>query len=101
MSSALRIFQIQWYGMVWYGVVWHGMVRYGVVWHGMVWDRQESLCERFFLKHENLQTMIFLPNKPSATYELKIKCRYNNYFCKTERFRKSFVPQIVSKLICN
>ena len=55
-------------------------------------DRRESLCERFFLKHENLQTLNeFLSNKSAATYDLRIKCKYNNYFCKTERFKKSFV----------
>ena len=65
-------------------------------------ERQESLCERFFLKHENLQTINeFLPNKSAATYDFRIKCKYNNYFCKTERFRKSFLPQIISKLNCN
>ena len=65
-------------------------------------DRRESLCERFFLKHENLQTLNeFLPNKSAATYDLRIKCKYNIYFCKTERFEKSFLPQIISNLNCN
>ena len=33
-------------------------------------ERRESLCERFFLKHENLQTINeFLPNKSAATYD--------------------------------
>ena len=65
-------------------------------------ERRESLCERFLLKHENLQTINeFLPNKSAATYDFRIKCKYNNYFCKTERFRKPFLPQIISKLSCN
>ena len=65
-------------------------------------ERRESLCERFFLKHENLQTINeLLPNKSAATYDFRTKCKYNNYFCKTERFRKSFLPQIISKLNCN
>ena len=64
--------------------------------------RRESLCKRFFLKHENLQTLNkSLPNKSAATYDLRIKCKYNNYFCKTELFKKSFLPQIISKLNCN
>ena len=47
-------------------------------------ERRESLCERFFLKHENLQTISeFLPNKSAATYDFRIKCKYSNYFCKT------------------
>ena len=54
-------------------------------------ERQESLCKRFFLKHENLHTINeFLPNKSAATYDFRTKCKYNNYFCKTECFRKSF-----------
>ena len=65
-------------------------------------ERRESLCEQFFLKLENLQTINeFLPNKSAATYDFRIKCKYNNYFCKTERFRKPFLPQIISKLSCN
>ena len=44
-----------------------------------------------FKAYENLQTLNeFLPNKSAATYDLRIKCKYNNYFCKTERFKKSF-----------
>ena len=65
-------------------------------------DRRESLCKRYFLKHENLQTLNKpLPNKSAAKYDLRIKCKYNNYFCKTELFKKSFLPQIISKLNCN
>ena len=65
-------------------------------------DRRESLCKRFFLKHENPRTRNeFLPNKSAATYDLRIKCKYNNHFCKTERFKKPFLPQIISKLNCN
>ena len=64
-------------------------------------ERRETLCERFFLTHENLQTINELPNKSAATYDFRTKCKYNNYFCKTERFRKSFLPQIISKLNCN
>ena len=42
-------------------------------------ERRESLCERFFLKHENLQTINeCLPNKSTATYDFRIKCKYNN-----------------------
>ena len=58
-------------------------------------DRWESAWERFFLKHQNLQTLNeFLPNKSAATYDLRIKCKYNNYFCKTERFQKSFYHKL-------
>ena len=65
-------------------------------------EQRESLCERFFLTHENLQTINeFLPNKSTAAYDFSIKSKYNNYFCKTERFRKSFLPQIISELNCN
>ena len=58
-------------------------------------ERRESLCERFFLKHENLkQLMNSYPINPPLHMIFWIKCRYNNYFCKTERFRKSFYRKL-------
>ena len=67
-------------------------------------ERRQSLCERFFLKHENLQTINeFLPNKSAATYDFRIKCTYNNYtFVKQNVLGiKPFLPQIIAKLSCN
>ena len=64
-------------------------------------ERREILCEQFFLRDENLQKLDeFLPNKSSSVYDTRGNCKYNNYYCKTERFRKSFLPQIISKLNC-
>ena len=47
-------------------------------------ERREILCEQFFLNR--------------SVYDTRGNCKYNNYYCKTERFRKSFLPQIISKL---
>ena len=60
--------------------------------------RDENLQK---LRDENLQKLDeFLPNKSSSVYDTRGNCKYNNYYCKTERFRKSFLPQIISKLNC-
>jgi hypothetical protein len=64
-------------------------------------ERREILCEQLFLRDENLQKLDeFLPNKSSSAYDTRGNCKNNNYYCKTERFRKSFLPQIISKLNC-
>ena len=58
MSSALRIFQIQWYGMVWYGMAWCGMAWHGMVWYGMIWYGMGPA-------REFMRTILFKAREPS------------------------------------
>ena len=60
--------------------------------------RRETLCEQFFKKNENNDKLSkLLHHKATADYDMRPRCKYNNYLCRTERFRKSFFPQIISK----
>jgi hypothetical protein len=60
--------------------------------------RRETLCEQFFKKNENDDKLSeLLHHKAIADYDMRPRCKYNNYLCRTERFRKSFFPQIISK----
>ena len=38
--------------------------------------------------------------KTSSDYDLRSTCKYMNFLCKTDRFRNSFLPQIISKENC-
>ena len=61
-------------------------------------ERRETLCEQFFKKNENNDKLSeLLHHKATTDYDMQPRCKYNNYLCRTERFRKSFFPQIVSK----
>ena len=59
--------------------------------------RRETLCEQFFKKNENNDKLSeLLHHKATADYDMRPRCKYDNYLCRTERFRKSFFPQIIS-----
>ena len=61
-------------------------------------ERRESLCEQFFKKNENNDKLSeLLHHKATTDYDMRPRCKYSNYLCRTERFRKSFFPQIISK----
>ena len=61
-------------------------------------ERRETLCEQFFKKNENNDKLSeLLHHKATTDYDMRPRCQYNNYLCRTERFRKSFFPQIISK----
>ena len=61
-------------------------------------ERRETLCEQFFKKNENNDKLSeLLHHKATTDYDVRPRCKYNNYLCRTERFRKSFFPQIISK----
>ena len=63
-------------------------------------DRREKLCEHFFEKNidnENLKDL--LPQTILSGYDLRPICKYHNYVCRTERFKNSFLPQSILKII--
>ena len=61
-------------------------------------ERRGSLCEQFFKKNENNDKLSELLHYKAITdYDMRPRCKYSNYLCRTERFRKSFFPQIISK----
>ena len=64
-------------------------------------ERRESLCEQFFKKNEcainEKRISELLHHKAITDYDMRPRCKYSNYLCRTERFRKSFFPQIISK----
>ena len=61
-------------------------------------ERRESLCEQFFKMNENnYQLSELLHHKAATDYDMRPRCKYRNYLCRTERFIKSFFPQIISK----
>ena len=61
-------------------------------------ERRETLCEQFFKRNENNDKLSeLLHHKATTDYDMRPRCKYSNYLCRTERFRKSFFPQIISK----
>ena len=60
-------------------------------------DRRRLLCERFFVKNAHGDKLgDLLPPKLEHNYNTRYGSDYNNYSCKTDRFMKSFFPQMVS-----
>lgn len=60
-------------------------------------DRRQLLCERFFVKNAHGNKLgELLPPKLEHNYNMRHGCDYNNYNCKTDRFLKSFFPQMIS-----
>ena len=61
-------------------------------------ERRETFCEKFLKKNENNDKLgELLHYKATTDYNMRKRCKYNNYLCRTECFRKSFFPQIISK----
>ena len=62
-------------------------------------DRRRLLCERFFVKNAHGDKLgDLLPPKLEHNYNTRYGSDYNNYSCKTDRFMKSFFPQMVSHM---
>lgn len=60
--------------------------------------RREELCNKFFEKNgKNSKVSEHLIPKTSSDYDMRSKCKYKNFLCKTDRFKNSFLPQIISK----
>ena len=58
-------------------------------------ERRQTLCPRFFAKNaQGTKMEELLPPKPD--YNKRSRSDYNNYKCKTDRFLKSFLPQMIS-----
>ena len=63
--------------------------------------RRDGLCDQFFAKNGNKNNIReHLIPKTSSDYDLRSTCKYMNFLCKTDRFRNSFLPQIISKENC-
>ena len=64
-------------------------------------ERRQTLCQRFFAKNapkgtEGTKMEELLPPKLEHDYNKHSRSDYNNYKCKTDRFLKSFLPQMIS-----
>ena len=60
-------------------------------------ERRQTLCHRFFAKSAQRTKMEeLLPPKLEHDYSKRSRSDYNNYKCKTYRFLKSFLPQMIS-----
>ena len=62
-------------------------------------DPRRLLCERFFVKNAHGDKLgDLLPPKLEHNYNTRYGSDCNNYSCKTDRFMKSFFPQMVSHM---
>jgi hypothetical protein len=65
-----------------------------------LYDRRKSLCDQFFRHNMNNDKMTDLfPDPYTSNYDLRLPCKFNNYVCKTDRFKQSFFPKWFSKRI--
>ena len=60
-------------------------------------ERRQTLCPRFFAKNaQGTKMEELLPRKLEHDYNKRSRSDYNHYKCKTDRFLKSFLPQMIS-----
>ena len=60
-------------------------------------DRRESLCSTFFNKNRQNDKLVELfPELSSVGYDLRSIRTFKNYSYKTDRFKNSFLPQVIS-----
>ena len=63
-----------------------------------LYDRRKSLCDQFFRQNMNNDKMTDLfPDPYTSNYDLRLPRKFNNYVCKTDRFKQSFFPQMIFK----
>ena len=61
-------------------------------------DRRERLCNDFFQQNKQNEKLTYLfPELTSVHYDLRIILKFNQYLCKTDLFKNSFLPQVISK----
>ena len=64
-----------------------------------LYDRRESLCYEFFRQNINSDKMTDLfPETVTLSYDLRLPRKFNNYKCKTDRFKHSFFPEMIFKV---
>ncbi len=63
-----------------------------------LYERRERLCHQFFQQNKNNAKITELfPDPYTSNYDLRLRRKYNNYVCKTDRFKHSFLPQMILK----
>ena len=63
-----------------------------------LYDRRERLCDEFFKQNINNDKMTDLfPDSFTSNYNLRLPRKFNNYSYKTDRFKHSFLPEMISK----
>ena len=61
-------------------------------------DRREHLCDQFFKQNLNNEKITdLLPVSFTSNYDLRLPRKFDNYICKTDRFKQSFLPQMIFK----
>ena len=63
-----------------------------------LYERRARLCHQFFQQNKNNASITELfPDPYTSNYDLRLRRKYNNYVCKTDRFKHS-LPQMIFKV---